>query len=260
MWEAACRRLLPTGGEITRVDVVPLGPRTVRLYLTGSGPASLIGKRGSAREALHLRNRALGGLAPLLLGTEALDSDRALLLMADMAGAPPAWTDPAALTAAFATLGALHRRTLRSSGRVICHGDLHRENLLWDGARCWLLDWEHGHLGDPLTDLADLWPWGAGGPRGAPAETPNLGLLHRPNLPTGEAALYALRAYHRAGPLAGWPWGRFRESHRQAVIQRLTADHARHQARLTALPPGGERDWISLQAHALRLLLSACHW
>jgi hypothetical protein len=251
MWEAACRGLLPTGGRIAGVAVVPLGPRTVRLYLTGSGPASLIGKQGSAREAVMLQDRALGGLAPPLLGSEALEPEQSLLLMADLAGAPPRWSDPTALTMAFATLGALHRRTLRSSGRVLCHGDLHRQNLLWDGERCWLLDWAHAHLGDPLSDLADLWPWGAG--------APDLGRLLRPDLPTGEAARHALRAYHRAGPLASWSWGRFREAHRQAVTRRLIAAHARHQARLTALPRGGERDWIALQAHGLRLLLGALH-
>jgi nicotinamide mononucleotide transporter len=37
---------------------------------------------------------------------------------------------------------------------VPCHNDLHHLNLLDDGRRLWLVDWEYGGLGDPLFDLA----------------------------------------------------------------------------------------------------------
>lgn len=37
---------------------------------------------------------------------------------------------------------------------VPCHNDLHHQNLLDDGGRLWLVDWEYGGLGDPLFDLA----------------------------------------------------------------------------------------------------------
>jgi thiamine kinase-like enzyme len=36
----------------------------------------------------------------------------------------------------------------------LCHNDLHHLNILDDGARLWLVDWEYGGLGDPLFDLA----------------------------------------------------------------------------------------------------------
>lgn len=37
---------------------------------------------------------------------------------------------------------------------VPCHLDLHRGNVLDDGARLWLIDWEYAAIGDPLFDLA----------------------------------------------------------------------------------------------------------
>jgi aminoglycoside phosphotransferase (APT) family kinase protein len=40
--------------------------------------------------------------------------------------------------------------------RVLCHGDLHPANILWDGTRVWLLDWERARPGHPYLDLATL--------------------------------------------------------------------------------------------------------
>jgi thiamine kinase-like enzyme len=37
-----------------------------------------------------------------------------------------------------------------------CHNDLHHLNLLDDGERLWLVDWEYGGCGDPLFDLASF--------------------------------------------------------------------------------------------------------
>jgi thiamine kinase-like enzyme len=42
----------------------------------------------------------------------------------------------------------------RGAADVPCHHDLHHLNLIDDGARLWLVDWEYGGLGDPLLDLA----------------------------------------------------------------------------------------------------------
>jgi thiamine kinase-like enzyme len=39
---------------------------------------------------------------------------------------------------------------------VPCHNDLHHLNLLDDGDRLWIVDWEYGGAGDPLFDLASL--------------------------------------------------------------------------------------------------------
>ncbi len=37
---------------------------------------------------------------------------------------------------------------------TLCHHDLHHLNILDDGARLWLVDWEYGGRGDALFDLA----------------------------------------------------------------------------------------------------------
>ncbi|MGE0115154.1 MAG: phosphotransferase [Steroidobacteraceae bacterium] len=38
--------------------------------------------------------------------------------------------------------------------RCLCHNDVHHLNLMSDGERLWLLDWEYAGIGDPLFDLA----------------------------------------------------------------------------------------------------------
>ena len=56
----------------------------------------------------------------------------------------------------------LHERAERLLGRIdrrgfvptLCHHDLHHLNVLDDGERLWLVDWEYGGRGDPLMDLA----------------------------------------------------------------------------------------------------------
>jgi len=56
----------------------------------------------------------------------------------------------------------LHERAERLFGRIddrgfaptLCHHDLHHLNVLDDGDRLWLVDWEYGGRGDPLMDLA----------------------------------------------------------------------------------------------------------
>jgi thiamine kinase-like enzyme len=42
----------------------------------------------------------------------------------------------------------------RAFAPTLCHHDLHHLNVLDDGARLWLVDWEYGGCGDPLFDLA----------------------------------------------------------------------------------------------------------
>lgn len=39
---------------------------------------------------------------------------------------------------------------------VLCHNDLLPANLIWDGSRLWLIDWEYAGMGHPLFDLASV--------------------------------------------------------------------------------------------------------
>lgn len=61
----------------------------------------------------------------------------------------PAWAGD--LQSAFDELGALLARDTR---RVVSHNDVNPGNVLWDGARTWLVDWEVAGLGHPYYDLA----------------------------------------------------------------------------------------------------------
>jgi len=42
----------------------------------------------------------------------------------------------------------------RGIAKTLCHHDLHHLNLVDDGARLWLVDWEYAGRGDPLLDVA----------------------------------------------------------------------------------------------------------
>lgn len=61
----------------------------------------------------------------------------------------PAWA--AELGPAFDAIAAVLARDAR---RVVSHNDLNPGNVLWDGARTWLVDWEVAALGHPYYDLA----------------------------------------------------------------------------------------------------------
>ncbi|HKE18067.1 MAG TPA: phosphotransferase [Kofleriaceae bacterium] len=63
----------------------------------------------------------------------------------------PAWA--AALDPIFDEIEAILARDRR---RVVSHNDLNPGNILWDGARAWLVDWEVAGLGHPFYDLAAL--------------------------------------------------------------------------------------------------------
>lgn len=53
-------------------------------------------------------------------------------------------------TAAFARIGD------GGSATTLCHNDLHHLNVLDDGSRLWMVDWEYGGRGNPLFDVASF--------------------------------------------------------------------------------------------------------
>ena len=63
----------------------------------------------------------------------------------------PAWA--AALDPIF---DAIEVTLARDPRRVLSHNDLNPGNVLWDGARAWLVDWEVAALAHPFYDLAVL--------------------------------------------------------------------------------------------------------
>jgi aminoglycoside phosphotransferase (APT) family kinase protein len=54
------------------------------------------------------------------------------------------------------TFEALARTLGRDPRRVLSHNDVNPGNVLWDGARAWLVDWEVTGLAHPYYDLATL--------------------------------------------------------------------------------------------------------
>jgi aminoglycoside phosphotransferase (APT) family kinase protein len=122
------------------------------------GGRGLVGALGDAGE----RTRALGSLARTLARLHALPSDG--LVVADpvafarrtwrvQSGRPgfPAWAAPAFDHVERAA------RLLADDDRLgPSHNDLNPANVLWDGERAWLVDWEQSGLTHPYYDMAAL--------------------------------------------------------------------------------------------------------
>jgi thiamine kinase len=53
-------------------------------------------------------------------------------------------------------VAAFERLAGREAIVTLCHNDLHHLNVLDEGERLWLVDWEYGGCGDPLFDLASF--------------------------------------------------------------------------------------------------------
>lgn len=51
---------------------------------------------------------------------------------------------------------ALARIRIQNRADTLCHNDLHHLNLVDEGDRLWLVDWEYGGAGDPVFDLASF--------------------------------------------------------------------------------------------------------
>ena len=55
-----------------------------------------------------------------------------------------------------ALIDTIEDQLARDPRRVVCHNDVNPGNVLWDGTRAWLVDWEVAGLGHPYFDLASF--------------------------------------------------------------------------------------------------------
>jgi Ser/Thr protein kinase RdoA (MazF antagonist) len=128
---------------------------TLSQRIAGRG---LVGALGDASE----RVRALGGLARALAKLHALPGDG--LVVADPAAFArgtwrvqsvrpgfPSWAAPA-----FAHVERAEQLLADDSRIGPSHNDLNPANVLWDGERVWLVDWEQSGLTHPYYDMAAL--------------------------------------------------------------------------------------------------------
>ncbi|GAB4198635.1 MAG: hypothetical protein OHK0022_18220 [Roseiflexaceae bacterium] len=78
-------------------------------------------------------------------------------IQAQLAGAgvtPPGWVQ--SYLQQFAAVEAALRPHLTSAP---CHNDVNPNNLLFDGERLWLIDWEAAAMNEPMLDLSNLLYW-----------------------------------------------------------------------------------------------------
>jgi aminoglycoside phosphotransferase (APT) family kinase protein len=106
-------------------------------------------------------------------------------------GFPP-WA--ADLQSAFDELATLLARDTR---RVVSHNDVNPGNVLWDGTRSWLVDWEVAGLGHPYYDLAAFVTF-----LGLDAERANALLRLQEESPLDEEAFGTLAALRKLVALA----------------------------------------------------------
>jgi thiamine kinase-like enzyme len=79
----------------------------------------------------------------------------------------------------------------RQSHQTLCHHDLHHLNILDDGERLWLVDWEYGGRGDPLFDVAGFLALHGIDARATTVFTEAYGRLGEPDLAVLDAARWA---------------------------------------------------------------------
>jgi aminoglycoside phosphotransferase (APT) family kinase protein len=108
------------------------------------------------------RDRALVSLVDGLRAAHALDPSgidestplahaRAAWQQQQARPAFPAWAQSLPMT--FDAIAAV---LAGDSGRVVNHNDVNPMNVMWDGAKAWLVDWDVAGLGHPHYDLATL--------------------------------------------------------------------------------------------------------
>jgi aminoglycoside phosphotransferase (APT) family kinase protein len=113
---------------------------------------------GDAAERL----RALGSLARTLARLHALPGEglvvidpavyaRGIWRVQSARAGFPAWATPA-----FAHIERAERLLAVDDRRTPSHNDLNPANVLWDGERVWLVDWEQSGLAHPYYDMAAL--------------------------------------------------------------------------------------------------------
>ena len=110
----------------------------------------------AAREPANLRRigaalRVLHSL-PLRPGIGRVSFAAQAKLLEDQLGGPRS-AEPAVRRVAAAAFKMLAGR---EAILALCHNDLHHLNILDDGQRLWLVDWEYGGCGDPLLDVASF--------------------------------------------------------------------------------------------------------
>jgi aminoglycoside phosphotransferase (APT) family kinase protein len=125
----------------TRVAGVPL-------HVALADPA----QRGLAIVGVVTQLRALHAIDPSgIEARDAVDYARGAWQAQRARAGFPGWT--AGIGAALDTIAAVLARDPR---RVFGHNDVNPGNVLWDGARAWLVDWDVAGLAHPYYDLAVL--------------------------------------------------------------------------------------------------------
>jgi aminoglycoside phosphotransferase (APT) family kinase protein len=149
------RRAADAGVAPAVVHVNEAARAVVSIRVPGMPLAAALGdpaQRGPALSSLVDRLRILHALDPADVAdsTPLLHARAAWEAARDRPGFPT-WAKSLAPT--FDAIAAV----LAGDGRrVVSHNDVNPMNVLWDGARAWLVDWEVTGLGHPYYDLAVL--------------------------------------------------------------------------------------------------------
>jgi thiamine kinase-like enzyme len=86
-----------------------------------------------------------------LAATQSLEFAREVWHSQSQRAGFPAWAAPLATRLAESEV-----ILARDDGQVLSHGDLNPTNILWDGKRVWLVDWDRAGLSHPYLDLASI--------------------------------------------------------------------------------------------------------
>ena len=128
---------------------------TVSQKITGTSFGAALAEPGSRQAAVaslvsvlaKLHALPTSGLAP----TAPMDFTRTLFAAQAQRAGFPAWAAPLGLR-----LVAIAQILAGDDTLVLSHGDLNPANILWDGTRVWLVDWDAAGLCHPYLDLATI--------------------------------------------------------------------------------------------------------
>ncbi|MCP4305181.1 MAG: phosphotransferase [bacterium] len=144
-------RLAKAAGIAPEVVALLPGGHSVVRFIESAQPLTVEELRDRAMlDRVGLLLRTIHGLGPIAASFSPYDETRRMLEMAT------SMSYPNGLQRLLDRNAETERRRDGSFIPVLCHNDPYHLNILLDGDRLWMIDWEYSGMNDPMYDLAGV--------------------------------------------------------------------------------------------------------